>query len=133
MPSFSLKVRKEVNRHSTKFQDVVAPYLNQDWVVSEVSYNRTKSAIHTSAVSSYIASAGFNEVLGVVPPPIYPSEESLQRPYRRILAQLRSGKCACLRTFQSFINQANDNLCPAALLLNTPPITFSPVLHFQPH
>jgi hypothetical protein len=44
---------------SSKFGDEVSPYLNEDGVIPEISYNKTRSAIHTSAVRS----AGINPVL----------------------------------------------------------------------
>jgi hypothetical protein len=81
--------------------------------MSEVSYKRAKDALHTEAVRAYLLSTGVNPVLGSKPPDIHPTEETLPRVHRTTLAQLRSGKCSSLQTYQFFIASASDDICPA--------------------
>jgi hypothetical protein len=81
--------------------------------MSEVSYKYTRDTLHTNAMRDYLASTGVNPVLGIKPPDVHPSEETLPRVYRTTLAQLRSGKCLPLRSYQCFINLVNNNICPA--------------------
>jgi hypothetical protein len=97
---------------ASKFNHVVSPYLNEVGIIPGISQKRVKSDIHTAAVCASIAAYRVNPVLGTIPPPIHPSEESLPRAYRTTLAQLRSGKCANLKTYQHFINAVDDDLCP---------------------
>jgi hypothetical protein len=96
---------------SSRFGDDLAPYL-QDGVLPAILYNRTKDAIHTNAVGSYLDSAAPNIILGTRPPEIHPSEETLPRIYRTTLSQLRSDYCSDLKSYQHFIDAAIDNECP---------------------
>jgi hypothetical protein len=99
----------------SKFGEAIYPFLNDNGVIPEISYVKTRSAIHTPAVKSYIASTRINKVFGAIPPPIHPSEKSLPRSYHRTLAKLRSGKCHSLRRYQYFINQVIDDTYQSCL------------------
>jgi hypothetical protein len=71
-----------------------------------------ESEIHTSTVRASIAAAGINLVLGYKAPEIHSSEESLPCIFCITLAQLRSGKCCNLKSYQHFINAADNDVCP---------------------
>jgi hypothetical protein len=96
---------------SSRFLDIISPHL-VDGIVPEASYERIQNEIHTTAVKNYIQSAPPNRVLGVCPPEVSKSEETLPQIYRRILAQLRDDRCSHLQTYQHFIKKANDDICP---------------------
>jgi hypothetical protein len=96
---------------SSKFQDAIAPYL-QDGVILAVLYKRTRDSIHTNAVHSYLESAIPNVILGTRPPEIHPSDQSFPRIYRTTLSQLRSDYCSSLNSYQHVIEAANNNKCP---------------------
>ena len=96
---------------ASKFQDKIYPFL-RDGVILGVNQNRVKKELHTSAVRASIAALGVNPVLGAVPPPIHPSEQSLSRSFRTTLSRLRSGKCFQLNSYQHFINALDFNTCP---------------------
>jgi hypothetical protein len=97
-------------RLSSRFLDVVSPH-PVDGIIPEASYKRIRNKIHTTAVQNYIQSAAPNRLLGVRPPEVSRSEETLPRIYRRILAQLRDDRCSSLQTYQYFIKKANDDIC----------------------
>jgi hypothetical protein len=92
---------------SSKLGDVVSLY--EDRIIPDISYIKTRSTIHTSAVKLYIDSAGINSVLGTKPPPVHPSEEFFPRPTHCTLAKLRSRKCSSLHMYQFFIKKVNDD------------------------
>jgi hypothetical protein len=75
-------------------------------------YNKIEDEIHTAAVRNFLASASPNEVLGVKPPEIDPSEQSLPRAYRTVLSQLRGDKCSTLRSYMHYIKATDDDTCP---------------------
>ena len=95
---------------ASKFQHTVAPYLQDDGTIPAINFNSTKDAIHTS---TYLGSAAPNPVLGCAPPEVDPSEMTLPHIYRTTLSQLRSKKCASLRSYQFWIKATNDDICPS--------------------
>jgi hypothetical protein len=96
---------------SSKFGDSVSPYL-QGGVIPEASYQKTKDSIHTAAVRTSIEAAGVNPILGIKPPEVHSSEQTLSRAYRTTLNQLRSNKCNALQNYKHYINATNSNICP---------------------
>lgn len=68
--------------------------------------------LHTSTVSRTIASYSNNRVLATPPPPIASSEKSLPRKTRTRLAQLRSGWCSLLQSYQNRLNPGTPDTCP---------------------
>ena len=81
----------------------------------ECNYLKSKDSIHTAAVSAAIASAKPNRVLSTHPPVIHPSERDLPRIYQTTLSQLRSDWCSGLKSYQHFINMADNDVCPICL------------------
>jgi hypothetical protein len=116
---------------SSKFSNVVAPFL-QDGIASDLTYKRTKDAIHTTALHDSISKLKPNPVLGVKAPEVDASELSLPHAHQTNLNQLRSGKCANLRSYLHFIKSVDDDLCPNCH--NTPILllTSFPVLRAPP-
>jgi hypothetical protein len=96
---------------SSRFSAAVSPFL-QNGIVPEPSYKSTKEAIHTDAVCTAIDKLKPNPVLGVKAPEVHASKLSLPRVYQTTLNQLRSGKCACLRSYLFFIKSATDDVSP---------------------
>ena len=68
--------------------------------------------IHTRAVQSSIAARQANRVLGTLAPDVADEEEELPRKTRRTLAQLRSGECIALNSYQHKIGVADTPMCP---------------------
>ena len=78
--------------------------------------------IHTKLVSDYISSCPNNSITNAPTLQVDPSEQSLPRPRRRTLAQLRTGKSPFLRSYLHHINptQYSSDECP---LCNVAPHT----------
>ena len=106
-PSGSREIAKTLQ---SRFLPTVTPYLTRGTLPPN-SYKTTLQSLHTSAVNSAIASRPLNRILQLPPPPIAEEEESLPRPYRTTLSQLRSGFCSSLNTFKVIVGRAPDNLC----------------------
>ena len=70
--------------------------------------------IHTSIVSRHLATRGNNKILRTPPPHISSSEESLPRPTRRTLAQLRTNKSHILKSYLHKVDAKThpSPLCP---------------------
>jgi hypothetical protein len=96
----------------SRYGHELTPYLNDDGIIAEVSYNRTREAIHTKAVERAIRAQGPNRLLGHRPPIVADSERSLPRAFQTTLNQLRSDFCSALKSYQFFINRAIDDICP---------------------
>ena len=69
-------------------------------------------ALHTTIVAKTIDSLRPNVILGGCPPPIDKSEKQLSRHQRTTLAQLRSGHCRLLHSYQHRLKPAASNTCP---------------------
>ena len=69
-------------------------------------------AVHTEAVTRAINSQQPNRVLHNRPPPISLEEDTLRRPQRTTLSQLRSGHCRLLNSYQNRLKQTVDPRCP---------------------
>ena len=65
---------------------------------------------HTKAVEDYLNSLDINELIGIKPPDINPSEESLPRDIRRTLSQGRTNKSPFL---YSYLNKINPQIYPS--------------------
>ena len=96
---------------SKVFGDVL-PYLNEDGLIAPGTYDAVIRSIHTDVVSNYIDGMSPNRVLGNLPPLISPTEKFLPRLTRNTLAQLRSGHCAHLMSYQFKIGRADADTCP---------------------
>ena len=72
----------------------------------------TLQAVHTEAVTRAINSQQPNRVLHNRPPPISLEEDTLRRPQRTTLSQLRSGHCRLLNSYQNRLKQTVDPRCP---------------------
>jgi hypothetical protein len=105
---------------SSRFFDAVSPHLRGD-IVPTGLHNKIKNEIYTKAVCDFLVSALPNEVLGVKPPEVDPSKQSLPRTYRTTLSQLHGDKCSSMRDYQHFIKATNDDICPNC---QTAPQTF---------
>ena len=68
--------------------------------------------IHTEAVMRAINSQQPNKVLRNRPPPISSEEDTLRRPQRTTLSQLRSGHCRLLNSYQNRLKPTVDPRCP---------------------
>ena len=77
-------------------------------------HRQSLSAIHTEEVAAYrnSSSRSANRVLGVLPPDISPDEQSLPRPIRTTLSQLRSGFSSKLQSYRHRIGLSDSSLCP---------------------
>ena len=75
-------------------------------------YRKTKRAIHTVCVAETVRAFPPNRVLNAMPPPINVNELPLPRRTRSILAQLRSGHCRRLMSYQHRLNHRVPDLCP---------------------
>ena len=93
----------------TGFSDQVNDLL-VDGCIRDIKLAR--STIHTRAVQDAIGSRRLNGVLSLAAPDVDHAEVDLPRVARTTLAQLRSGYCSALNTFQHRINQAPDTICP---------------------
>ena len=72
----------------------------------------TLQAVHTEAVTRAINSQQPNRVLHNRPPPISLEEDTLRRPQRTTLSQLRSGHCRLLNSYQNRLTPTVDSRCP---------------------
>ena len=80
-------------------------------VVDKPEYKVAIKAIHTTTVAQTIREYNNNKVLLHPPPGINPEEQKLSRKERSSLAQLRSGYCKLLNSYQARINGSPD-VCP---------------------
>ena len=103
--------RKMKHTLKSKYIDVVSPFL-ENGVLPEDKYKETLKEIHTAAVKQTIENLGENPILGAIPPATDRSESLLPRNQRRVLAQLRTGHCSLLYTYQSRLKKAPCSLCP---------------------
>ena len=73
---------------------------------------RGTKIIHTAVVNETNENLTDNRVLKARPPIINPEETSLARTTRSTLAQLRSGWCKKLKSYQAKIDEAIPDICP---------------------
>ena len=117
---------------NSRFLPSLSQYL-ESGIIPATSYKPTISSLHTSAVSSCIASRSPNRVLQSTPPPISEEEKSLPRPYRSTLSQLRSGFCPALNSYLARVGRASTDLCPSCHAApHTPSHIFSCSSHPTP-
>ena len=72
----------------------------------------TLQAVHTEAVTRAINSQQPNRVLHNRPPPTSLEEDTLRRPQRTTLSQLRFGHCRLLNSYQNRLKPTVDPRCP---------------------
>ena len=99
----------------TKVGHLVEPHL-VNGVLPPSTFKTSIGLIHSAVVQETLRKRSNNRVLGTQAPKIHPSESSLSRPTRAVLAQLRSGHCSKLRDFQHRIGKSADDLCPGCFL-----------------
>ena len=90
----------------------VEPYLDANGVIALGTYQQTIQSIHTDVVASAVNRLAPNRVLGRNPPEIDSRENYLPRITRSTLAQLRSGFCSRLNSYQFKIGRSDSDLCP---------------------
>ena len=95
----------------SRFLPSVAPFLSNGTLPPN-SYKSTIQSLHTSAVASSVTSRPHNRVLAVPAPPISEEEQSLPRPFRSALSQLRSGFSPALMSYREEVGWSPDALCP---------------------
>ena len=76
---------------------------------SREEVRRNQQVIHTNEVRNYLESRPLNKILDDRAPLVDSSERSLGRRMRRVLAQLRAGKCPLL---QSYLNNIDEEKHP---------------------
>ena len=103
--------RRKKETLTTKVGHLVEPHLVNNAVPAD-AYKTTVDQIHTRVVEEALSRSSNNRVLGARAPRIDPSETSLSRPTRAVLAQLRSGHCAKLQDFQHRIGSSVSDQCP---------------------
>jgi hypothetical protein len=91
---------------TSRYLPALTPYLNDNGVISEVSYKRTLNCIHASAIETARNNQNPNKVLQCQPPKVYSSESKLPRTVRITLRRLRSAECINLET--SILKTANS-------------------------
>ena len=105
-------------RHGTRIRTLQSAYADRltaytvDGVVPREDRKVILRHLHTEAVGTYLRDAPPNRVLGAAPPGVDPAERSLPRHHRTTLAQLRSGHCSRLRSYQHRIGIAESAACP---------------------
>ena len=69
--------------------------------------------LHTKIVHEYLTTRNHNKITNSIAPDIHPSEETLPRATRTLLAQVRAGKSPLLQTYLHLIQpQTYSPLCP---------------------
>ncbi|KAL1446099.1 hypothetical protein WDU94_005492 [Cyamophila willieti] len=81
--------------------------------ISEQDYKIGLQIIHRNAINEAIINYTPNRVLNTPPPEIAKEEKSLPRKTRTTLAQLRSGWCQLLNSYQNKINNEIADTCPS--------------------
>ena len=103
--------RRNKETLNSKVGHLVSPHLI-DSIIRPGELKPTIVKIHTKVVQEAKSRCGHNRILGAPAPQIHPSEASLSRPTRAVLAQLRSGHCSKLKDFQQRIGKSADDICP---------------------
>ena len=89
--------------------------------------------VHSRAVANSIVARADNSVLGSPAPDVDDAEQELPRKTRRTLAQLRSGNCLALNSYQPRMGWSDTHHCvPAAETKSTLRSTFSSALLTRP-
>ena len=95
----------------SKFLPSIAHYLSNGTILAD-EYEAVCKDIHQTTVQNAILNQPLNNVLQDQPPTIDPVEKTLPRAHRSALAQLRSGYCKALNTFQNRLDPSVDPSCP---------------------
>lgn len=104
--------RNMKNTLMSKFRGVIQR-LVPTGVCSKRESRAAQKIVHTESVQATITSYGPSKVLGAQPPPVDITELTLNRSVRSTLAQLRSGYCKLLQSYQARIHgQADLDRCP---------------------
>ena len=98
---------------TSKFATVLRPYLQGDVIADDLNYKEGLKSIHTDSVRDVIERQEPNKVLRTPAPTISPSEKTLPRRTRVLLAQLRSGYSSILNSYLARINPLEHaDRCP---------------------
>ena len=97
----------------SKYQDKLTSITRH--LPPETSTKQKLRCIHTSIVNETLGQLPPNRLLNTLPPPISHLERTLPRRPRTLLAQLRSGFCSKLNSYQSIIQPHIQNICPSCL------------------
>src|SRR6188508_3697248 len=88
---------------NTEYHAGISSMTNTTTITNEVIKQNFKIN-HTKIVEDYLNSQDINELIGIKPPDINPSEQSLPRDIRRILSQSRTNKSPFLYSYRNKIN-----------------------------
>ena len=82
--------------------------------VSEDTIKPNITTLKTSSVQKYLSSRQNSKIINQIAPEINKTEETLPRQTRRMLAQLRTGKCPLLQAYKHKIDPLTNSspLCP---------------------
>jgi hypothetical protein len=80
--------------------------------IDNADYRKALADLHTRCVAATLVNLQPNRVLGRPPPEVDISERLLPHDTRILLAQLRSGFCKHLRSFDRLLNEENPDDCP---------------------
>ena len=98
---------------TSKFATDLRPYLQGDVIADDLNYKEGLKSIHTDSVRDVIERQEPNNVLRTPAPTISPSEKTLPRRTRVLLAQLRSGYSSILNSYLARINPIEHaDRCP---------------------
>jgi hypothetical protein len=103
--------RNKKNTLHSKNIETVKRHL-RDRTIPPTSFKKVINSLHTSADLAACRAFAPNKLLGQHPPDINPEEETLSRPYRCTLSQLRSDECHRLKDYLHKIGKAADDICP---------------------
>ena len=113
-PTVNRPTGPRLKKHT--LQSKFLPSINHllvDGVTPPSEYDNIRAEIHTETVAKAIQDQAPNRILQRQPPPISPEEESLPRPHRAALSQLRSGFCKALNRYRTDIGLTIDPSCPS--------------------
>lgn len=99
------------NIQNTHLAELQAQYLSNVDLNTD-SYKILLQELHRDTVNRVVADYKPNRVLDAAPPEVDEAEKNLPRSARTALAQLRSGWCRRLRSYQHRIDPGISDLCP---------------------
>uniref|UniRef100_A0A8D8RJ49 Uncharacterized protein n=1 Tax=Cacopsylla melanoneura TaxID=428564 RepID=A0A8D8RJ49_9HEMI len=99
-------------RHTARRNSTLARGTRNVFDLDEVEYKAGIKTIHCNAIDDAVANFAPNRVLNTPPPEVAKEERQLPRKTRSTLAQLRSGWCKILNSYQHRIDNRIANICP---------------------
>ena len=106
---------RRMKRTVRDYEESVRPYViaaSDGNALTDCGHKRGISRIHTDTVTRVIGDYAPNRVLNRKAPNINSKETELPRNARRVLAQLRSGFCSILKSYQHRIDDRVQDVCP---------------------